>query len=200
MAAQEAASNQSTSSESMGASSTETDSTEGPLTEEQKRERQHQAEKDIRRNVYWALGVGLIPFPIIDFLGITAVQIKMIRELALLYGDTFLENRARNIVTSLLTGLGSVGIAGAIAASFPKFIPVVGQLAGMLTSPIIAAALTQATGSVFLMHYESGGTLLTFEPDNVRDYFRQEFEKAQESVGKLHTNSKGSAGSRRSRS
>jgi hypothetical protein len=32
---------------------------------------------------------------------------------------------------------------------------------------------------VFITHFEAGGTLLGFDPQKVRDYFKSEFEKAK---------------------
>ena len=47
---------------------------------------------------------------------------------------------------------------------------------GMIAVPAFYAAATHAVGQVFLQHFESGGTFLTFDPEQVRDHFRKEFE------------------------
>jgi hypothetical protein len=39
-------------------------------------------------------------------------------------------------------------------------------------------------GKVFIQHFESGGTFLTFDPQQVRDYYAQQFEKGKEEVSK----------------
>jgi uncharacterized protein (DUF697 family) len=144
----------------------------------------------VRHNVYWALGVGAIPFPIVDFLGLTGVQVKMIKELSDAYGHKFSEQKAKTAVTALLTGLGSVSIGTALAGSLLKLIPIVGQAISLVGVPIIAAALTQATGKVFVMHFESGGTLLDFQPEKMHSYFQTEFEKAKQTVKDLPKDSK----------
>ena len=38
--------------------------------------------------------------------------------------------------------------------------------------------MTQAVGNTFVMHFESGGTLLTFDAEKFRDYFIKEFQEA----------------------
>lgn len=152
--------------------------------------RPEQAKRIIRRNVYWALGAGLIPLPVIDLLGISGVQVKMIKSLSDVYGIKFSENTAKTVTASLLAGLGSVSIAGAVSSTLFKFIPVVGQLAGIVTTPIFAGAFTQALGNVFVMHFESGGTLLNFDPEKMRHYFRQEFDKAKETVKQVQKEEK----------
>ena len=58
-------------------------------------------------------------------------------------------------------------------------LPFVGYVVGGLSTPLLAGAATYAVGKVFIQHFESGGTLLDFEPAKVREYFRQEFSVGQ---------------------
>jgi len=55
---------------------------------------------------------------------------------------------------------------------------VAGTVAGFVVTPILAYAMTQAIGNTFIMHFESGGTLLTFDAKKFRDYFIKEFQEA----------------------
>ena len=48
-----------------------------------------------------------------------------------------------------------------------------------LSRAAIAAASTYAVGLVFLQHFESGGTFLSFQPGQVREHFRKIFEGAR---------------------
>ncbi len=160
-------------------------STAGSATEAAPR--QERAQKLVRRNVYWALGLGLVPFPLIDIVALTGVQVKMIAELSALYGVKFSEERARAAVVALTTGLGSVALAGAIAGSLFKLVPVLGTLAGAVGVPVFGGAMTHALGRLFVMHYESGGTLLTFDADRMRDHFRKEFEQSKIVVTRIRT-------------
>lgn len=149
-----------------------------------------QAREVVRRNVYWALGVGLIPFPAIDFLAVTGVQVKMLKELSAVYEVKFFEDKAKTIVGSLITGLGSLSIGGMVARSLLKVVPVVGQIAGVVGGSLIGGALTLAIGNLFAMHYESGGTLLDFDIVKMRDHFRKEFETAKGSVKNMQAAAK----------
>jgi hypothetical protein len=45
--------------------------------------------------------------------------------------------------------------------------------------PVLSAAATHAVGTVFMMHFETGGTLLDFNPTAMRAHFKQEFERAK---------------------
>jgi len=139
----------------------------------------------VRRNVLWALGVGMVPIPIVDFVGVGAVQVKMLKELSDLYGVKFSEQIAKKIVASLVAAVGSAGLGVAIASTFFKFVPVVGTSLGVVSMPIVSGAFTMATGRVFVAHFESGGTILTFNPSAIRDHFRAEFQQAKQVVTQM---------------
>ena len=47
------------------------------------------ADAIIRKRVYGAIGIGFIPVPLVDFLGLTALQIEMIHALAKAHGVEF---------------------------------------------------------------------------------------------------------------
>ena len=179
-------------------------STETPQTDPSNQEnppvdpsvRVHQAEGIIRRNVLWSLGAGIVPVPVFDVLAVTAVQIKMLKELSELYEVKFTEGVAKKIIASLLTSLGGVGLGAVIGGSLAKLIPAVGTALGVVTIPVMAGAFTHALGRVFLMHFESGGTVLDFDPLAMRTYFREEFERAKVAVTKLQQEEQAKAGSK----
>lgn len=133
----------------------------------------------VRRHVYMAVGLGLVPLPIVDVVTLSAVQLDMIAELSRFYGVPWTRERAQAIVSALTTGLGSVALTFAIAGSLVKLVPVLGGLVGAVGVPVLAAAFTQALGGVFLMHFEAGGTLLSFDARRMRGHFRAEFERAR---------------------
>ncbi|MDC3955556.1 DUF697 domain-containing protein [Polyangium jinanense] len=152
------------------------------------------AEAIIRRNVLWSLGAGVVPIPFVDTLAVSGVQIKMLAELSELYEVGFKEDAAKKVVGALLSSLGGTALGAAIGASFAKLIPGVGTALGIVTVPLIAGAFTHATGKVFMMHFESGGTLLDFDPQAMRAYFKQEFEKAKETVAKVQEEERAKSG------
>ena len=142
------------------------------------------AEAIIQRNVLWSLGAGLVPFPVVDVVAVTAVQVKMLKELSDLYEVSFSEDIVQKSIGALVSGLSSVSIGGYLAGSFAKLIPGLGTAIGIVAQPVIAGAFTLATGRVFLMHFEAGGTILDFDPYKMRAYFKREFEKAKETVAR----------------
>ena len=50
--------------------------------------------------------------------------------------------------------------------------------------PALAGASTYAVGKVFVQHFESGGTFLNFDPEDVRDYYAEQFEKGKAAAAK----------------
>lgn len=148
------------------------------------------AEAIIRRNVLWSLGAGAVPIPFVDAIAVTGVQMKMLSELSELYGIEFTKDIAQKLVTSLLSSLGGLTLGASIGSSMAKLIPGVGTALGIVTIPIFAGAFTLATGKVFMMHFESGGTLLNFDPVAMRAYFKREFDRAKETVAEVREEAK----------
>ena len=44
---------------------------------------------------------------------------------------------------------------------------------------------TWALGKVFIQHFESGGTFLDFDPEEVKEYFKAQFEEGREVAATL---------------
>lgn len=142
----------------------------------------------VQRNVYWAMGAGVLPLPIVDIVATTGVQLKMLRELSKLYGVPFREGAAKKAVTSLLVGIGGVGIGGLIGGSLIKIVPVIGQSLGVVSIPVVSGMLTHSVGRTFVMHFEAGGSLLDFNAKKMRKYFREEYGRSKDVVEEMQDN------------
>ncbi len=134
----------------------------------------------LRYHVWTSMGVGLIPVPIADLVALTGVQANLLRVLAKIYHVPFSKGIVRNLISALVGGVIPVITAPAVAASVTKAIPAVGQTAGVVTMPIIAGATTYAIGKVFIQHFASGGTFLTFDPEKVKDYYAEMLKEGQD--------------------
>lgn len=148
-------------------------------------ERLAAADAIVRRNTLWALAGGVMPLPVFDMAAGMGIQLKMLRELSELYGVPFREALAQKIVGSLLSSLGGAALGAVIAGSLIKFVPFIGSALGILGVPVLLAAFTRATGRVFTLHFESGRTLLDFDPVRLRAHFKQEFAAAEIEVTRL---------------
>jgi len=144
----------------------------------------------VKTNMLWSAGAGVLPIPMVEFVAITAVQIKLIKELSEHYDVPFRKDLAKSSIIALLSSLGSVTIGKALATSSLRFIPVIGPMFAALSLPAIAAGVSYAIGRVFISHYEMGGTLLDFDPSSARDYFKSMFDEGV----KKATNRKGASG------
>ena len=132
----------------------------------------------VKKYALYAAGAGLIPFPVVDFAAITALEVKMLSEMGELYGIPFSQDKVRPIVASLIGGYTSTKMGYGIGASAMKSVPLLGSALGMISVPAFGAGLTYAIGKVFIQHFASGGTFLDFDPDKVRAYFAKSGEAA----------------------
>lgn len=129
----------------------------------------------IKNHMIWSMGAGFIPVPIADFFAVSAIQLDMIRQMCKLYEIDFKETEGKAIITSLTgSGLARLG-ARAI-----KVIPGVGSVLGGFTLAILSGASTYALGEVFKTHFETGGTFLDFDPNRLKKYYNEKFEKGKE--------------------
>jgi len=152
-------------------------------------ERERNALKIIRKYVWWSMGAGLIPLPLVDIVVISGVQLKMLAEISKLYGVRFQTNRGKAVAGSLLGAAFpnlAVGIcvnyldamSGGAVVSLLKGVPLVG-VAVSTQIVVFSGASAWALGKVFIQHFESGGTFLDFNPREVKEYFRAQFAEGR---------------------
>lgn len=144
--------------------------------------REQKAQKTVRNYMWWSMGAGLIPFPIVDLAAVSGVQLKMLSTLTKQYDISFSENKGKSFVSALLGFLVPNTLSHGSVGSLIKSIPVVGHAMGMVTMPVFCGAATHAIGKVFIQHFESGGTFLDFNPSEVKEYFKQQFEEGEKVV------------------
>jgi len=141
------------------------------------------AQNIVRTSMYYAMGAGLVPIPMFDFIAVTGVQIDMLRRLSNLYDIEFMENKGKNLLGSLTGGGASSSIAPMLASTV-KVVPFIGSILGAVSMPVIAGASTYAVGKVFIQHFESGGTFLTFDPNAVKDYYAEQLKEGNNIASK----------------
>lgn len=148
------------------------------------------AMKIVRQNMLWAMGLSAVPIPIFDMIAVGGFQARALNELGELYKQKFTANLVKNVVATLTSSVGSVYFGQMLAGSVLKFIPVIGPVASLASTPIVAGALTYATGVVFVQHFESGGTFLDFDPKAVREFFKEQFNAGLTEAAHAATGSK----------
>lgn len=136
----------------------------------------------IKNHMIWSMGAGFIPVPIADFLAVTAINLDMIRQLSKVYGLDYKETEGKAVITALTgSGLARVG------ARAVKFIPGIGSVLGGVTLAVLSGASTYALGEVFKKHFETGGTFLDFDPERLRKYYDEKFEKGKQLAKKMES-------------
>ena len=133
-------------------------------------------EKVVNDYVIWSVGAGFIPFPVLDIAALITVQLKMLNDLSKIYKIKFSDKIGQPIAGALL-GFVVPKAAGMGIGSVLKMVPVVGTVLGAVTFPALAGASTYALGRVFIQHYESGGTLLDFDPEKMKAAYLDAYGK-----------------------
>jgi len=150
------------------------------MSEYQKSNRGDSANSIIKNHMIWSMGAGFIPVPIADLFAVSAIQLDMIRQMCKLYEVDFKQTEGKAVITALTgSGLARLG------ARAVKFIPGVGSILGGITMSVLSGASTFALGEVFKKHFETGGTFLDFDPERLKKYYHEKFEKGKEMAEEL---------------
>jgi len=131
----------------------------------------HEALKLVERFAFWAGAAGAIPVPGVDLAGVAAVQVQMVRRLAEMFDVEFSRDRGKAVVAAV-GGAVITGSSGLGAASLTKTVPVLGPAVSAIAVPTLAAGATFAIGIAFLEHFATGGTLLNFDLQKLRQTVR----------------------------
>ena len=145
------------------------------------KEREKHADSIIRNHIIWSMGAGFIPVLMADVFAVSALQLDMIRQMCKVYDVEFQEVQGKAIVTSMT----SSALARVTAGRLVKLIPGIGSWIGGMAVSSFAGASTYALGEVFKKHFSSGGTILDFDIDRLRKFYKEKFEKGKTVVKKV---------------
>ncbi len=145
--------------------------------------KEEQSLKLVARYMWWSMGAGLVPLPIADLVAVSGVQLKMLAEISRIYEVPFQKSRGKAAIGSLLGFVFPHAMSTGRVSSVIKAIPGLGVLAGTPSMVFFSGAYTWALGNVFVRHFESGGTLLNFRTEDVKEYFRSKFEQGRRMAG-----------------
>ncbi|MDZ5456889.1 YcjF family protein [Azohydromonas lata] len=139
------------------------------------------ADNTVKNHVIAATGVSLVPVPLLDLAAIMGIQVDLMHELCKLYDVPFKEKLVRSLLTSLAGAAGTV-VAMATLTSLAKTVPMLGSVAGAAGLSATAAAVTYATGRVFIQHFEGGGSLSDFDPVQFKELFKAKIKEGAQVV------------------
>ncbi len=138
----------------------------------------------VKNHVVGAMAISLVPIPLVDLVGLTGIQLKMLHGLTRHYQVPFSENLGKSLIVSLVGGVMPTSTAMTLA-SLVKAVPGLGTATGMVSVTILGGATTYAIGQVFIQHFESGGTLLDFDPKKMRSYFTLKLQEGKQVAASL---------------
>lgn len=134
----------------------------------------------IRRHSAYGLASGIIPVPIIDITVASTIQLRMIAQLADLYGIPFSEQVAKSTIAAIVASVVPFTGVGAASFSLVRAVPIVGPVLGLATLPALYGAVTYGLGKTFAWHFANGGTMGSLDPNTLQERFKGEFTKAQQ--------------------
>jgi uncharacterized protein (DUF697 family) len=132
----------------------------------------------IKRHVYWAVGAGLIPLPVVDIAAVTAIQVDMLKQVCTFYKIDYSEETGKTWIAALVTSTMSSFLAR-LGASAVKAIPVVGTILGTTSMAVISGATTWALGKAFANHFENGGTFSNIDKDKVKEIYEEQVKEGK---------------------
>ena len=112
------------------------------------------ANRIVDRHRLYAAGGGLLPLPVVNIAGVTAIILRMVKQLSVLYGVPFERERTRSLVVSIIGGAVPTGLGAATTSTLAWIIPG-GLLFGLAVSAVTAGALTRGIGLVFVESFET---------------------------------------------
>ena len=157
-------------------------------------QRTREANTTLRYYVLGSLGLGAAvnAFPIpsafalwIDMGALTALNLTMLYNLSKHYDIPFSQDIVKETVSSLLVTALPIEGAQPLASELLRLIPGIGAWTSIISFSILSGAATYAIGKVFIQHFESGGTFLSFDPAQVRNYFMTQLEKGKQVVTEM---------------
>lgn len=136
-----------------------------------------EAAKIVRNHMLASVAAGVVPVPLIDVAILTGIQLRMVRALARHYETEFAEQRVKSLIGTLV----SVGGMATVSSLLRSVVPGARGLFG-LGGLALPAATTYAVGRVFIKHFESGGTVWTFDASRAKEDFKEEVDAGKQAV------------------
>ena len=112
------------------------------------------ARRIVDRHKNYAAAGGLVPLPAANIASVTAINLRMVKQLSELYGVPFQRDRTRSLIIALIAGAVPTG-AGLAASSTLMWIVPGGLVWGLGAAALTAGALTRGIGLVFIDSFEA---------------------------------------------
>ena len=137
------------------------------------------ADAVIRRHTLYGVACGFIPMPVVDMVAVAGVEVKMISELASVYGCRFPEELVfGKVIIALVGSIGPLYVYDKIQGAIGR-LPGIGVLAGPAFLAAANAASVYVVGKVFQKHFESGETFLSGDNELIQEFMGEKYREAR---------------------
>lgn len=139
----------------------------------------------IRNHLIAAMAAGLIPVPLLDFVGISGIQLNLLRKLAKVYNIPFSDDMVKNLIAALIGGSLPASLGPYLWGSIAKVFPGPGSVVGAVSTSAVGGASTYAVGKAFNRHFAEGGTFLSFDPEKAKAFYAEMLKEGQNLASEL---------------
>jgi uncharacterized protein (DUF697 family) len=136
----------------------------------------------IKNRALLAAGIGIVPVPVFNLVSVAAIQISMVQSITRLYDIEAKKSWIKNIIASVLGGLGASALSG-FALKNLGGAPLVGTSLAVLSAPAVNGLTTYAIGYMFVRYFESPRGLLKANAGALKEWFMDGFKEGREKLG-----------------
>ena len=130
--------------------------------------RYDRAMKIVHKYVLVSAAAGAVAVPVLDTFALAGVHVALIKEISDHYGVEFSKHTARNILIAIAASL----IPGSFGSIFGRrVLQLVPFTLGIVGTSLFSATVSYGLGTLFVRHFEAGGTLDSFDTENLHRVF-----------------------------
>lgn len=138
---------------------------------EQGLQRLEKAKQLIQKAALYSAPNGIIPLPVANYLTLVLIQARLIKQVGRLYGQQSSLGDLKKIVSVLVGCYVTEYFSNSGLLRHLRLLPGLGTLVGTGISAGFYYYSTKLIGEIFLTHFESKGTFLSFAPDEAKKYY-----------------------------
>jgi len=144
------------------------------MSDTPKRGLEASAMKIVYRYMAVSAGAALIPVPGVDTAILAGVHVALIKQLCDHYSVDFSEHTARNVLIAVAGSIVPGTIGSVVSRKFLRVLPSAARVFGWALMSASSAAFSYGIGRLFIHHFESGGTLPSFDTRGLHKVFHRQ--------------------------
>ena len=125
----------------------------------------------VHRYVLISAGAGLITPPVLDVWVLAGVHIALIKAIVEYYGGEFSDHAARNVLLAIGASLIPGSFGSILGRRALRALPFVTPAMRIVSTSAFSAFVSYGLGRLVVEHFETGGTLQTFDVERLHRTF-----------------------------